>query len=83
MPEDLVNKGSLQKPRVFKTGWPGMKDKWSVAHKFIAAYQLNNAIQEELMARIDRDGEDVVKATLEWVEANQDYWQPIVDKAMM
>ena len=83
MPEDLVNKGSLQKPRVFKTGWPGMKDKWPVAHKFITAYQLNNAIQEELMALIDRDGDDAVKATLEWVEANQDYWQPIVDKAMM
>ena len=60
-----------------------MKDKWPVAYKFIAAYQLNNGIQEYLMARIDRDGEDVVKATREWVEANQDYWQPIVDKAMM
>ena len=83
MPGDLVIKGSLQKPRVFKTGWPGMKDKWPVAYKFIVAYELNNGIQEYLMARIDRDGEDVVKATREWVEANQDYWQPIVDKAMM
>ena len=83
MPEDLVNKGSMQKPRVFKTGWPGMKDKWPVAYKFITSYQLNNSIQEYLMGRIDRDGDDAVKATLEWVEANQDYWQPIVDKAMM
>ena len=83
MPEDLVNKGRLQKPRVFKTGWPGMKDKWPVAYKFITNYQLNNSIQEYLMGRIDRDGEDAAKATLEWVEANQDYWQPIVDKAMM
>jgi glycine betaine/proline transport system substrate-binding protein len=83
MPGDLVVKGSLQKPRVFKTGWPGMKDKWPVAYKFIVAYELNNGIQEYLMARIDRDGEDVVKATREWVEANQDYWQPIVDNAMM
>ena len=83
MPGDLVIKGSLQKPRVFKTGWPGMKDKWPVAYKFIVAYELNNGIQEYLMTRIDRDGEDVVKATREWVEANQDYWQPIVDKAMM
>jgi glycine betaine/proline transport system substrate-binding protein len=83
MPEDLVNKGSMQKPRVFKAGWPGMKDKWPVAYKFIISYQLNNSIQEYLMGRIDRDGDDAVKATLEWVEANQDYWQPIVDKAMM
>jgi glycine betaine/proline transport system substrate-binding protein len=83
MPEDLVNKGSMQKPRVFKAGWPGMKDKWPVAYEFVVNFQLNNQIQEYLMGRIDRDGEDAVKATLEWVEANQDYWQPIVDKAMM
>ena len=73
----------MQKPRVFKAGWPGMKDKWPVAYKFITSYQLNNSIQEYLMGRIDREGEDAVKATLEWVEANQDYWQPMVDKAMM
>ncbi len=83
MPEDLVNKGSMQKPRVFKSGWPGMKDKWPVAYKFITNYQLDNKVQEFLMGRIDRDGDDAVKATLEWVEANQDYWQPMVDKAMM
>ena len=83
MPEDLVNKGSMQKPRVFKAGWPGMKDKWPVAYEFVVNFQLNNQIQEYLMGRIDHDGEDAVKATLEWVEANQDYWQPIVDKAMM
>ena len=83
MPEDLVNKGSMQKPRVFKSGWPGMKDKWPVAYKFITNYQLDNKVQEYLMGRIDRDGDDAVKATLEWVEANQDYWQPMVDKAMM
>ena len=83
MPEDLVNKGSMQKPRVFKSGWPGMKDKWPVAYKFITSYQLDNKVQEFLMGRIDRDGDDAVKATLEWVEANQDYWQPMVDMAMM
>ena len=83
MPEDLVNKGSMQKPRVFKGGWPGMKDKWPVAYKFITNYQLDNKVQEYLMGRIDRDGDDAVKATLEWVEANQDYWQPMVDRATM
>ena len=48
MPEDLVNKGSMQKPRVFKGGWPGMKDKWPVAYKFITNYQLDNKVQEYL-----------------------------------
>ena len=83
MPGDLVSKGSMQKPRVFKIGWPGMKDKWPVAWKFVTSFQLNNEIQEYLMGRIDRDGEDAVKATREWVDENRDYWQPIVDRAMM
>ena len=83
MPGDLVDKGSLQKPRVFKIGWPGMKDKWPVAWRFVTSFQLNNQIQEYLMGRIDRDGEDAVQATREWVDENRDYWQPIVDRAMM
>ena len=83
MPENLVNEGSMQKPRVFKSGWPGMKDKWPVAYKFITSYQLNNGIQEELMGRIDRDGEKAVDVTKEWVDNNKDFWQPIVDQAMM
>jgi glycine betaine/proline transport system substrate-binding protein len=83
MPADLVNLGSMQKPRVFKSGWPGMKDKWPVAYKFITSYQLTNAIQEELMGAIDRDGEDAVEATKKWVDANEAYWKPLVDQAMM
>lgn len=83
MPEDLVVKGSLQKPRVFKTGWPGMKDKWPAAYKFVKAYQLNNDVQEELMLKIDRDGQDAVEATKEWVDENEAFWKKYVDAAMM
>ena len=83
MPQDLVEMGSMQKPRVFKSGWPGMKDKWPAAHKFITSYQLTNAIQEELMGLIDRDGQDAVEATKKWVDDNQAYWQPVVDQATM
>ena len=43
IPEDLVNKYSLQKPRVFKAGWPGMADKWPVAARFIQNFTVDNA----------------------------------------
>ena len=82
MPEDIVNEYSLQKPRVFKSAWPGMEEKWPAAWRFINTYHLNNQIQEELMGRIDNDGEDLVAVTSEWVDNNQDYWQPFVDEAM-
>jgi glycine betaine/proline transport system substrate-binding protein len=82
MPEDIVNEYSLQKPRVFKTAWPGMEQKWPAAWRFINAYHLNNQIQEELMGRIDNGGEDLTAVCAEWVDNNQDYWQPFVDQAM-
>jgi glycine betaine/proline transport system substrate-binding protein len=81
MPEDLVNKGGMQKPRVLKSGWPGMAEKWPAAYKFIKAYQIDNKVQEELMAQIDRDGRDAVEATKAWVDANEAYWKPFVTAA--
>lgn len=82
MPEDVVNEYSLHKPRVFKSAWPGMEEQWPAAWRFVNTYHLNNQIQEELMGRIDNDGEDLEVVITEWVDANQDYWQPFVDEAM-
>ena len=82
MPADLAEKYSLQPPRVFKTGWPGMEQKWPAAWRFINDFRIDNAMQEELMGRIDNNGEDLVTVIDEWVEANPDKWQPYVDRAM-
>lgn len=82
MPDDLVNKYSLQKPRVFKAGWPGMVDKWPVAARFIANFTVDNATQEYLMGRVDNDGVDLMEATRTWIDENPDVWQPMVDAAM-
>ena len=82
MPEDLVNKYSLQKPRVFKAGWPGMFDKWPVAARFIQNFTVDNATQELLMGQVDNDGMDLMEATGAWIDANPGVWQPMVDKAM-
>ena len=82
IPQDLVEKYSLQKPRVFKTAWPGMEQKWPVAWRFINAYQIDNKVQEELMTKIDNQGMDLQEVVDAWVSANPDYWQPYVDQAM-
>jgi len=82
MPEDLVNKYSLQKPRVFKAGWPGMVEEWPVATRFIENFQIGNADQEMIMGQVDNDGRDLMEATREWIDSNPDKWQPFVDAAM-
>ena len=81
IPQELLDKYSLQIPRVFKAAWPGLKDKWPTAYKFLKVYQLDNQIQQVLMNKIDNEGQDPVKATKAWVDSNKDYWEPMVDKA--
>ena len=81
IPQELLDKYSLQIPRVFKAAWPGLKDKWPTAYKFLKVYQLDNQIQQVLMNKIDNEGQDPVKATKAWVDSNKDYWGPMVDKA--
>ena len=82
MPEDLVNKYSLQKPRVFKAGWPGIHDEWPVAGRFIENFSIDNRTQEVMMDLIDNQGRDLMEVIHEWLDGNQDVWQPMVDSAM-
>ena len=83
IPEDLVVKGSMQKPRTFKVVWPGAADKWPHAFKFLQAYQITNDVQEPLMDMIDNQGQDALEVTKKWVDENESVWQPMVDQAMM
>jgi glycine betaine/proline transport system substrate-binding protein len=83
IPEDLVVKGSMQKPRTFKVVWPGAADKWPRAFKFLQAYQITNDVQEPLMDLIDNQGQDAIEVTQKWVDENESVWQPMVDQAMM
>ncbi len=82
IPEDLVNAYSMQKPRVLMLGWPGMVDEWPAAHRFLLAFQINNSIQEYLMDEIDNNKRDLMEVTGEWLDENQDFWQPMVDEAL-
>ncbi len=83
IPEDLVEKYSLRKPLVFKALWPGTKDKWPAAYRFLQAYQVDNDVQEILMDLIDNQGQDAIEVTRKWVDENEGYWKPFVDQATM
>ena len=73
----------MRKPTVFKAVWPGTKDKWPAAYRFLKAYKVDNDVQEILMDLIDNQGQDVVEVTQKWVDDNEAYWKPFVDQATM
>jgi glycine betaine/proline transport system substrate-binding protein len=68
---------------IYKVTWPGMKDKWPGAYKFLKAYQLTNDEQIPMLYAIDHDGRPLDEVCEEWVENNKEKWQAWVDAAMM
>lgn len=81
MPQEIREEYSITKPGVFKAVWPGLKDKWPAAYEVIETAKITNEIQEPLMARIDRDGEDTEAVVAEWMAANEDVWRPWIETA--
>ena len=82
MPQDLVDKYSLQKPRISKVAWPGIYDEWPVAARFLEIFTIDNRSQELMMDLIDNQGRELMEVTAEWLDDNKDVWQPMVDAAM-
>jgi len=67
---------------ISKLAWPGLKEKWPAAYRFLQSYQMTNDVQGPMAKAIeteDRKPEDVAK---EWVDQNQDVWKPWVDAAL-
>ncbi|MFP4043746.1 MAG: ABC transporter substrate-binding protein [Rhodosalinus sp.] len=81
MPDEIREEYSITQPNVFKAVWPGLKDKWPAAYEVIRTAKITNEIQEPLMARIDRDGEDTKAVVAEWMAANEDIWRPWIEDA--
>ncbi len=82
IPEDLAKKYSLVRPNVFNIIWPGTKQKWPKAYKFLKEFKVTNEIQQKLMDQIDSQGQDARKATQKWLDENESYWKPMVENAL-
>lgn len=68
--------------RVFKTAWPGFKDKWPAAYEILKGFTLSTEAQQPLMGAVDVDERPIDAVTAEWVNANSSIWRPIVDAAI-
>ena len=67
--------------RIFKAGWPGIKDKWPAAHEILKNYTLSTEVQQPLMGEVDVDGKKVEDVVAAWMDANEAVWKPVVDAA--
>jgi glycine betaine/proline transport system substrate-binding protein len=68
--------------RVFKTVWPGFKDKWPAAYEILTNFTLSTDAQQPMLAAVDVEGISVDAVATEWLEANEAEWRPIVDAAL-
>lgn len=59
--------------------WDGMPDKWPRAYEVLTRVDFNNAQIAEMARLVDVEGLDPEDAAVEWMEANQDVWQPWLD----
>lgn len=79
---DAIYDCGFKKDRVLKIAWPGMKDKWPAAYRFLKTLQITNDIEEPLMKAVDVDGGDLDEVVNEWIETHKSRWQPWMDDAL-
>lgn len=78
---NAINDCDFAASRIFKAGWPGLKDKWPAAHEILVNYQLAVEDQQPMMGSVDVDGEAVEDVVAAWMSANKDQWMSVVDAA--
>ena len=78
---NAVNDCDFALSRIFKAGWPGLKEKWPAAYEILVNYTLSVEDQQPMMGAVDVEGRPVEEVVSEWIGANQAKWKPVVDAA--
>lgn len=66
---------------IVKFAWPGLKDKWPAAHRFLQAYEMTNEHQGPMAMAVEVEGQDVTEVAKQWVDENEAVWKPWVEQA--
>ena len=66
---------------IVKFAWPGLKDKWPAAHRFLKVYQITNEQQGPLAMAVETEGKKASEVAKKWVDENEAVWKPWVDQA--
>lgn len=68
---------------IVKFGWPGLKDKWPAAYRFLKAYQMKNEWQGPMAMAVEVESQKPADVAKKWVDENEAIWKPWVDAATM
>lgn len=68
---------------IVKFGWPGLKEKWPAAYRFLKAYQITNEQQGPMAMAVETENKDASEVAKQWVDANEAVWKPWVDAALV
>lgn len=79
---NAINDCDFAASRIFKAGWPGLKDKWPAAHEILVNYQLAVEDQQPMMGSVDVEGKSVEDVVAAWMGGNEDKWKSVVDAAI-
>lgn len=66
---------------ISKLVWPGLKDKWPAAYRFLEQYQMTNEWQGPMAMAVETEGRSPEEVALEWVDQNEAVWRPWVEAA--
>lgn len=64
-----------------KVAWAGFEDHWPAAYELLEAYELHADEQSRMIYEVDEAGRPVEEVASEWIEQNQDRWQPWLTSA--
>jgi len=78
---DVTGDCDLLPSAIFKTAWPGLKDKWPAAYEILKGLTLSVDEQEPMIESIDIDGQSLDSVASKWISENTSIWRPLVDKA--
>lgn len=75
------NEHCITPPNVDKIVWSGFKDKWPAAHELLKQLKMDAGEQQEMMLRVDKNGEKLEDVVREWIGKNEATWKPWLDAA--
>lgn len=79
--KEQTNEHCITPPDVAKITWSGFKDKWPAAYEVLKAFQVTTTDQQQMMLKIDQNGEKLETVADDWIAANEAVWKPWVEAA--
>lgn len=79
--KDDSNEHCITPPDVAKIVWSGFEEKWPAAYALLEELQMGAEAQQQLMLKVDKNGEDLDEVVAAWLAENEALWSPWIEAA--